>query len=78
MKTYLELIRDREAEIEAEFSAPVRITASTDFVRALISEFRERGKQIFRDVDTNVYLFDGTEIEPSGELPKGSFMIELS
>jgi len=77
MKTYLELIRDRQAEIEAEITAPFhgRITASTDFVRMLISEFRDRGKEVYRDLDTNVYLFDGTEIEPSGELPKGTFII---
>ena len=79
MKNYLQLIRDREAEIEAEITEPAdsRIMASTDFVRALISEFRERGEAVYRDLDTNVYVFDGIVIEPSGTLPKGCFVIEL-
>jgi len=79
VKTYLELIREREAEIEAEITEPAdgRIIASTDFVRALISEFRERGKAVYRDLDTNVYVFDGVVVEPSGALPKGCFVIEL-
>jgi hypothetical protein len=46
-------------------------------VRELIAEHRALGKEVYRDLDTNVYVFDGMEIEPSGPLPEGSFMIEL-
>jgi hypothetical protein len=70
---YLEIIRDREAEISAVTTA--RITASSDLIRALICEFREQGRAVYRDVDTNVYVFDGTEVEPSATLPKGTFLI---
>ena len=73
MKTYLELIRDREAEAEIRDGAV--IVASTDFVRAIIAEFRETGREVYRDPDTNVFIFDGIGIEPSGELPKGTFVI---
>jgi len=75
----LELIKDREIEIESGITAPChgRITVSTDFVRQLIAEHRALGKEVYRDLDTNIYIFDGIEIEPSGELPKGSFLIQL-
>ena len=75
----LEAIRRREIEVECSITEPCRgrITASTDFVRELIADHRALGKEVYRDLDTNVYVFDGIEIEPSGTLPKGSFMIEL-
>jgi hypothetical protein len=73
MKSYLELIRDRAAEVEIPDGAV--IVASTDVVRALISKFRERGEEVYHELDTNVYIFDGIPIEPSGELPKCTFVI---
>jgi len=80
MKTCLELIRARQREIEASLTAPCtgRISASTDFVRQLIEEFREHGEEVCCDLATNTYFFDGIAIGPSGHLPKGTFVIDLT
>jgi len=73
LKSPLRVVRDRAGGVEIPDGAV--IVASTDFVRALISKFRERGEEVYHDLDTNVYIFDGIPIEPSGELPKCTFVI---
>ena len=51
------------------------ILGSTDFVRELVEACRARGEQVLKDTDSNVYVFDGVPIEPSGELPLRTFLI---
>ena len=79
MKTYLELIRDREAEIEAAITEPRygTVTTSCDFLRALISEYRALGKEVEHDA-SGVYFFGDLAIKADGTMPKGCFMIELT
>ena len=73
MKSSLRVVRDRRGGIE--IPADFVIIASTDFLRGLLSQFAERGEEVYRDLDSNVYVFDGIPIEPSGELPKCTFVI---
>ena len=73
MKSSLRIVRDRTGGVEIPTDAVVM--ASTDFVRELLSQFAARGEAVYRDLDTNVYVFDGIPIQPSGELPLRTFLI---
>jgi len=72
-KSPLRVVRDSAGGVEIPAGAV--IIASTDILRALLSEFCERGEAVYRDPDTNEHIFDGIPITPSGELPNGTFVI---
>jgi hypothetical protein len=79
MKTYLELIRDREAEIEAGITGPCNgtVTASCDFLRSLIQEQAALGEEV-EHAGGGVYYVGDLAIKADGTMPKGCFVIELT
>jgi len=75
MKSSLRVVRAEAHTGGVEIPNDCVILGSTDFVRELVEESRGRGEEVLRDVDSNLYVFDGVPIEPIGELPLRTFVI---
>jgi hypothetical protein len=78
MNSSLELIRRRIDEIESQLAAPRNgtVTASCDFLRQVIQEQAALGEEVVHN-GAGAYRVGDIEIQASGELPKGSFLIQL-
>jgi hypothetical protein len=87
MKTYLEVLEARMREVEEQIRREIddpclgaphgHISASCDFVRQLFREAEAAGERVEHQPDSPFYFLNGLRIKADGNLPKGSFMIEL-
>jgi len=89
MKAYLEALETRMREVEDQIrleiddpcAGPPRqghISGSCDFVRQLFREAEAAGERIEHQPDSPLYFLNGLPIKADGNLPKNTFMIQLS